>query len=135
MPNSTFILSTTGEYLILPNLVNILKNHVTPTAIFEAVYATSLPIDLEKAWETIQSCIKEHPEGLGDDDYFDYFPDLLNQYLQLAYQKSPEDYQKAYKQIQEDPYIKAEYLTEGPIDNYLDSPEYIQEILTPFINH
>lgn len=135
MPNSTFILSTTGEYLILPNLVNILKYHVTPTAIFEMVYATSLPIDLEKAWETIQSYIKEHPEGLGDDDYFDYFPDLLNQYLQLAYQKSPEDYQKAYKQIQEDSYIKAEYTIEGPIDNYLDSPEYIQEILTPFINH
>ena len=59
MPNSTFILSTTGEYLILPNLVNILKYHVTPTAIFEAVYATSLPIDLEKAWEIGRASCRE----------------------------------------------------------------------------
>lgn len=61
---------------------------------------------------------------------------LFNQYLQLAYQKSLEDYQKAWKQITENPFIQALYSKdpEGPIQAFLDTPEEIREDLHPFIN-
>lgn len=129
-----YILSTTGNYLILPNLTLVQEGLVN----YDSVWLTTEPINLEKAWETIDQLIQRFTKCnyIGDDDYYDYLPDLFNQYLQLAYQKSLEDYQKAWKQITENPTIK-EWYSEDPenlIQVFLDTPEEIRKALQPFIN-
>lgn len=129
-----YILSTTGNYLILPNLTLVQEGLVN----YDSLWLTTEPINLDKAWETIDQLIQRITkyDYISDDDYYDYLPDLFNQYLQLAYQKSPEDYQKAWKQITENPTIK-EWYSEDPEDTlqvFLDTPEEIREALHPFIN-
>lgn len=133
-----YILSTTGNYLILPNLTLVQEDYETPRVNYDSVWLTTEPINLEKAWETINKQIQRITkyDYISDDDYYDYLPDLFNQYLQLAYQKSPEDYQKAWKQITENPSIQAWYSEdpEGPLQVFLDTSEEIREALQPFIN-
>lgn len=133
-----YILSTTGNYPILPNLTLVQEGYETPRVNYDSVWVTTKPINLEEAWETIDQLIQHvtEYEYINDDDYYDYFPDLFNQYLQLAYQKSLEDYQKAWKQITENPSIKEWYNEdpEGPIQAFLDTSEEIREALHPFIN-
>ena len=134
----TYILSTTGNYLILPNLTLVQEGYETPRVNYDSVWVTTEPINLEEAWETINQQIQRITKYayINDDDYYDYLPDLFNQYLQLAYQKSLEDYQKAWKQITENPSIQAWYNEdpEGPIQAFLDTSEEIREALHPFIN-
>ena len=149
-----YILSKDGNYLILPNLTLVQYGYETPRVKYDSVWFTTEPINLEEAWETIDQQIQRlvkyeynHYGYINDDDYYDDLPDLFNQYLQLAYQKSLEDYQKAWKQITENPFIQALYsedlaikpwylkdLLEGPIQISLDTPEEIREDLHPFIN-
>ena len=152
-----YILSKDGNYLILPTLTLVQKDYETPQGKYDSVWVTTEPINLEEAWETIQQIIQrlikhEYTKYgyINDDDYYDDLPDLFNQYLQLAYQKSLEDYQKAWKQITENPTIK-EWYSEDPsikaliktlyseypenlIQVFLDTPEEIREALHPFIN-
>lgn len=151
-----YILSKDGNYLILPTLILVQEGYETPQGKYDSVWVTTEPINLEEAWKTIQQIIQrliKHETKYGyinDDDYYDDLPDLFNQYLQLAYQKSPEDYQKAWKQITENPFIK-EWYSEDPsikaliktlyseypenlIQVFLDTPEEIREALHPFIN-
>lgn len=147
----TYILSTTGNYLILPNLTLVQEGYETPRGNYDSVWLTTEPINLEKAWETIDQLIQRFTKYnyIGDDDYYDYLPDLFNQYLQLAYQKSPEDYQKAWKQITENPTIKEWYSEdpsikaliktlysedpENPLQVFLDTPEEIREDLSTLL--
>lgn len=152
-----YILSKDGNYFILPNLILVQEGYETPQGKYDSVWVTTEPINLEEAWETIQQIIQrlvkcEYTKYgyINDDDYYDDLPDLFNQYLQLAYQKSLEDYQKAWKQITENPTIK-EWYSEDPsikaliktryseypenlIQVFLDTPEEIREALHPFIN-
>lgn len=138
----TYILSKDGNYFILPNLTLVQEGYETPQGNYDSVWVTTEPINLEEGWETIQQILRliNHKYTkygyILDDDYYDYLPDLFNQYLQLAYQKSLEDYQKAWKQITENPTIKEWYSEdpEGPIQAFLDTPEEIREALHPFIN-
>lgn len=139
-----YILSRDGNYLILPNLTLVQKGYETPRVKYDSVWVTTEPINLEEAWETIDQQIQRLTKYeytkygyINDDDYYDDLPDLFNQYLQLAYQKSLEDYQKAWKQISENFFIREWYtqdLLEGPIQAFLDTPEEIREDLHPFIN-
>lgn len=139
-----YILSRDGNYLILPNLTLVQKGYETPRGLCDSVWFTTEPINLEEAWETIDQQIQRlvkyeynHYGYINDDDSDDDLPDLFNQYLQLAYQKSLEDYQKAWKQITENFFIREGYtqdLLEGPIQAFLDTPEEIREALHPFIN-
>lgn len=144
-----YIISKDGNYLLLPNLTLVQRNYETPRGKHGSVWLTTEPINLEEAWETIDQLIQHVTkyEYINDDDYYDGLPDFFNQYLQLAYQKSLEDYQKAWKQITENPFIQALYsedlaikpwylkdLLEGPIQISLDTPEEIREDLHPFIN-
>lgn len=147
-----YILSTTGNYPLLPNLTLVQEGYETPRGNYDSVWLTTEPINLKEAWETIDQMIQHITkyEYINDDDYYDYLPDLFNQYLQLAYQKSLEDYQKAWKQITENPFIQALYSEdpsiksviktvyskdlENPIQAFLDTPEEIREDLHPFIN-
>lgn len=137
-----YILSKDGNYLILPTLILVQEDYETPQGNYDSVWVTTEPINLEEGWETIQQILRiiNHKYTkygyILDDDYYDYLPDLFNQYLQLAYQKSLEDYQKAWKQITENPSIQEWYSEdpEGPIQAFLDTPEEIREALQPFIN-
>lgn len=137
-----YILSKDGNYFILPTLTLVQEGYETPQGNYDSVWVTTEPINLEEGWETIQQILRliNHKYTkygyILDDDFYDYLPDLFNQYLQLAYQKSPEDYQKAWKQITENPSIQAWYSEdpEGPIQAFLDTPEEIREALHPFIN-
>ena len=135
-----YIISVTGKYPLLPNLTLVQKGYETPRGLCDSVWLTTEPINLEEAWETIDQMLQHITkyEYINDDDYYDYFPDLFNQYLQLAYQKSLEDYQKAWKQITENPSIETWYSVdlEKPIhiQAFLDTPEEIREDLHPFIN-
>ena len=139
-----YIISKDGNYFLLPNLTLVQRNYETPRGKHGSVWLTTEPINLEEAWETIDQQIQRlvkyeynHYGYINDDDYYDDLPDLFNQYLQLAYQKSLEDYQKAWKQITENFFIREWYtqdLLEGPIQAFLDTPEEIREDLHPFIN-
>lgn len=137
-----YILSKDGNYFILPTLILVQEGYETPQGNYDSVWITTEPINLEEGWETIQQILRliNHKYTkygyILDDDYYDYLPDLFNQYLQLAYQKSLEDYQKAWKQITENPSIQAWYNEdpEGPIQAFLDTSEEIREALQPFIN-
>ena len=128
----TYILSTTGNYHIIPNLPLVQEGYETPRVIYDSVWVTTEPINLDEAWETIDQLIQRITKHgfISDDDYYDYLPDLFNQYLQLAYQKSLEDYQKAWKHITENPTIKSWYSEdpENPLQA-LDTPEEIREAL------
>lgn len=134
----TYIISLPGNYPLLPNLTLVQKGYKTPRGKHGSVWLTTEPINLGEAWETLNRLIPRITkyEYINDDDYYDYLPDLFNQYLQLAYQKSLEDYQKAWKQITKNPFIQTLYSVdfEGPIQISLDTPEEIREDLHPFIN-
>lgn len=146
METQAYIFSTTGEYNLGINNETLKEDILLKTSLLETgtLYAVPNPTEavLKSAWAHIQEIVQGYKDldHIGDDDYYDYFPDLINQYLQLAYQVSPKDYQEAKQQVLTDPYISTKYrdtdFEENPLEeNSLDTPEQIQEYISDYLNN
>lgn len=146
METKAYIFSITGEYNLGINNETLKEEISLGTSGIEiqTLYAVPNPTEavLQSAWAHIQEIIQGYKDldYMGDDDYYDNFPDLANQYLQLAYQVSPEDYHKAKQQVLTDPYILHKYQEVDPEDNplrenLLDTPEQIQGYISDYLNN
>lgn len=127
----SYLFSTTNEHPILPNLITVAEDYTsfngTEYTSVQTTYNTS--DNLPTAWANIQAYLQSAKDAnyLGDDDYYNVIPDMLNQYLQLAAQISHEEFNLAFEQIQEDSYLTEKYGDE--LDDMLDCSDYILELI------
>lgn len=137
MATTAYIFATTGEYdlnLPLETLKEGIHLNTSEVELDNIYQVEATEENLHKAWDRIQKDILPHMGA--DDDHYDYIPDVLNQYLHLAY--SLNKYEEAKQQLLNNPILSEEYAqdeNEDGLEFYLDTPADIRGYIQDFLSN